>query len=124
MESLKKFNRNYTPDELDYSWKGRDFLNWMKSEGFETRTTWEDSYGLTKLAEKYANNVRICTDYYYWAKCTNSTMIRVYVFKIGIVVDFDYDCGGNMYSRFYGYEDGFENAWSNMITDITFEIQR
>jgi len=45
--------------------------------------------------------------------------INVYIFDNGIGIDFDYDCGGNSFTRWFSFDEyTFENAYDNMVDSV------
>lgn len=116
MGSLKEFD---APEKCyDYIWDS-DILNeFLESEGCEHITDkWEDSYGLERHTN-LAQNEDICRDYWYWAKLMNGYIFRIYVFNGCIIVDRDWDFGGNAGSSCYWFDRHFLDIWDNVINDI------
>lgn len=125
MQTLRQFNDNYegcigsTFDFDDHHWQ-----SWLESEGFEHIVGyWEDSYGFTNYFKDKVDNEFVRTDYWYWVKCFNYFTIRIYVFRNCVVVDKDWDCGGNAGGRVYEFECwSIEEIWDQIIEYIKFNI--
>lgn len=85
-------------------------LKWLESEGFE----WLEN-------DSYCDKL---IDYPYEANCFQKRIycnysIGIYIFSNGIGVDFDYDCGGNSFAKFWKFEDyTFEDAYDKMVDCI------
>ena len=104
----------------DHYWQ-----SWLESEGFEHITlTTEDSYGFLQRYPDERYNAFLRNDYWYWCKCFKYFIIRIYVFRNCVIVDKDWDCGGNAGGRVYDFDSWtIEEIWGQIIDYIKFNIQ-
>lgn len=126
MQTLRQFDDNYevcTDSSFDFD--DRYWQSWLESEGFEHITlTTEDSYGFLQRYPDERYNAFLRNDYWYWCKCFKHFMIRIYVFRNCVVVDKDWDCGGNAGGRVFEFELwSIEEIWDQIIEYIKFNIQ-
>lgn len=124
MQSLRQFDDNYETLENSFDFDNPSWQSWLESEGFEHIIGyWEDSYGFTNYFKDEADNKFIRTDYWYWGKCFNYFMIRIYVFRNCVIVDKDWDCGGNCGGRVFEFECwSIEDIWDQIIEYIKANI--
>lgn len=126
MQTLRQFDDNYegcTDSRFDFD--DHHWQSWLESEGFEHIIGyWEDSYGFTNYFKDEVDNAFARTNYWYWCKCFNPFMIRIYVFRNCVVVDKDWDCGGNAGGRVYEFECwSIEEIWDQIVEYIKFNVQ-
>ena len=126
MQSLRQFNDNYevcTDSSFDFD--DRHWQSWLESEGFEHITNkTEDSYGFLQRYPYERYNAFLRNDYWYWCKYFDHFVFRIYVFRNCVVVDKDWDCGGNAGGRIYKFEHwSIEEIWDQIIEYIKFNIQ-
>lgn len=125
MQTLRQFDDNYNActdnffDFDDHYWQ-----SWLESEGFEHIIgKWEDSYGFVDNYPSLRNDESIRTNYWYWSKCLDCFIFRIYVFRNCIVVDTDWDCGGNAGGRTFDHtEIPFDLIWDDVIEYIKESI--
>lgn len=125
MQSLRQFDDNYeeyTNSSFDFD--DRYWQSWLESEGFEHITDkTEDSYGFVDRYPALRHSESIRANYWYWCKCFNHFIIRIYVFRNCVIVDKDWDCGGNAGGRVYEFELwSIEEIWGQIIEYIKFNI--
>ena len=126
MQSLRQFDDNYevcTDNHFDFDdhyWQA-----WLESEGFEHITDkTEDSYGFTTYYPHMISNYLYRNDYWYWCKCLGCFTFRIYIFRNCVVIDKDWDCGGNAGGRVFEFELwSIEEIWGQIIDYIKFNIQ-
>ena len=126
MQSLRQFDDNYTEhtnssfDFDDHYWQ-----SWLESEGFTHITDkTEDSYGFLQHYRDERYNAFLRNDYWYWSKCLDCFIFRIYVFRNCVVVDKEWDCGGNAGGRVYEFDCwSIEEIWGQIIDYIKFNIQ-
>lgn len=126
MQSLRQFDDNYEVcadnsfDFDDHYWQ-----SWLESEGFEHITDkTEDSYGFLERYPDECYNVFLRNDYWYWCKLMGCYIFRIYVFRNCIIIDKDWDCGGNCGGRVYEFELwSIEESWDQIIEYIKLNIQ-
>ena len=126
MQSLRQFDDNYTErtnsafDFDDHYWQ-----SWLESEGFTHITDkTEDSYGFLQYYRDERYNAFLRNDYWYWSKCLDCFIFRIYVFRNCVVVDKEWDCGGNAGGRVYEFDCwSIEEIWGQIIDYIKFNIQ-
>lgn len=126
MQSLRQFDDNYEVcidnhfDFDDHYWQ-----SWLESEGLEHITDKaEDSYGFTTHYPHMISNYLYRNNYWYWSKCLGCFTFRIYIFRNCVVVDKDWDCGGNAGGRVFEFELwSIEEIWDQIIEYIKFNIQ-
>lgn len=126
MQTLRQFDDNYegrinSPFDFDNQhWK-----SWLESEGFEHITDkTEDSYGFLQHYPDERYNAFLRNNYWYWIKCLDCFIFRIYVFRNCVVVDKDWDCGGNRGGRVYEFECwSIEDIWNDIIEYINENIE-
>lgn len=113
MQSLKQFDesRKCEDDKL-FDFESRFCKNWLLSEGFEHITdSTEDSYGFLR------NN------YWYWSKSLGDYIFRIYVFRDCIILDKDWNTGGNAGGRYFNIKEKPINViWDEIIEYIKFNL--
>lgn len=117
MQSLRQFDKTVDKERgIHFDFDDPAWNDWLYSEGFEhiTQRT-ENSYGFTTHYPHMISNYLYRNNYWYWCKCFNHFIIRIYVFRNCVVVDKDWDCGGNAGGRVFEFE-----LWS--IAEIWDEI--
>ena len=116
-EMLKAFN-------MDIASMNSAF-GWLKSEGFEHITNkTEDSYGFLERYPDERYNAFLRNNYWYWAKCFKYFIIRIYVFRNCVIVDKDWDCGGNAGGRVFEFELwSIDEIWDEIIQYIKTNIE-
>lgn len=125
MQSLRQLDdiyEVYTDNCFDFD--DRHWQSWLESEGFEHITNkTEDSYGLLQRYPDERYNAFLRNDYWYWSKCFKYFIIRIYVFRNCVIVDKDWDCGGNAGGRVYGFECwSIDEIWDQIIDYIKFNL--
>lgn len=126
MQTLRQFDDNYevcTDSSFDFD--DHHWQSWLESEGFEHITDkTEDSYGFVDRYPALRHSESIRTNYWYWCKYFDHFVIRIYVFRNCVVVDKDWDCGGNAGGRVYEFDYWtIEEIWGQIIDYIKFNIQ-
>ena len=126
MQTLRQFDDNYgvsTDNSFDFD--DHHWQSWLESEGFEHICGyWEDSYGFLDKYPALRHSELIRTNYWYWSKCLDCFIFRIYVFRNCVVVDKDWDCGGNAGGRVYDFDSwSIEEIWGQIIEYIKFNIQ-
>ena len=122
MQSLKQFDN--TVDEEKGIYFDFDDPMWydrLYSEGFERMSKCEDSY----TYHEYANNCYLLnnTDYWYWARCFDYWLFRIYIFRDCIICEKEYDCGGFAGSRYFNTEETpIDEIWDEIIEYIKTNI--
>lgn len=86
-------------------------------EGFEWKDL-IDSY--TRKNNRNESRHRGCYKKYFDG---GGTDIFVYVCEDGIEIDQDYDCGGNLNTKFIEFGEKFEDAWDEAV-DYVQELKR
>lgn len=125
MQSLKQFDesRKCEDDKL-FDFESRFCKNWLLSEGFEHITdSTEDSYGFLQHNpdEKYNSFLR--NNYWYWSKSLGDYIFRIYVFRNCIILDKDWDTGGNAGGRYFDIKEKPINIiWDEIIEYIKFNL--
>jgi len=88
-----------------------EIISHIKNEGFVINNNNSYCYNLynTDWQDKcYYKNVE-----------SSGYTINVYIFENGIGVDFDYDCGGNSFTRWFSFDDcTFESAYDSMVDTV------
>jgi hypothetical protein len=123
MQSLKQFDNDYTSVEDDKYFDFDDpmWYDWLYSEGFERMSKYEDSY----TYREYANNCYLLnnTDYWYWAKCFDYWLFRIYIFRDCIICEKEYDCGGLAGNIYFNTEETpINEIWDEIIEYIKANI--
>lgn len=121
MQSLKQFDelRHYEDDNY-FVFDDWDCKSWLLSEGFEHITNeTEDSYGFLQYNPDERHNAFLRNDYWYWSKLMGCYIFRVYVFRNCIIIDKDWDCGGNAGGRYFDINETPINViWDEIIEYI------
>lgn len=102
MQSLKQFDKGYTSVEDDkyFDFDDPNWHCWLRSEGFKHITDrTEDSYGFTNHYPEKRYNSFLRNNYWYWSKLMGCYIFHIYVFRNCIIIDKDWDCGGNAGGR-------------------------
>jgi hypothetical protein len=125
MQSLKQFDDDYEVLEESFDFDDRYWQSWLESEGFKHITDkTEDSYGFLQRYPDELYNAFLRNDYWYWSKCFKYFIIRIYVFRNCVIVDKDWDCGGNAGGRVYDFDSwSIEEIWGQIIDYIKFNIK-
>ena len=126
MQSLRQFDDNYEMcTESSFDFDDRRWQAWLESEEFEHITdNTEDSYGCTTYYPHMISNYLYRNNYWYWSKCLDCFIFRIYVFRNCVVIDKDWDCGGNAGGRVYDFDSwSIEEIWGQIIDYIKFNIQ-
>lgn len=123
MQSLKQFDKDYTSikDDKYFDFDDPNWHYWLCSEGFERMSKCEDSY----TYREYANNRYLLnnTDYWYWAKCFDYWLFRIYIFRDCIICEKEYDCGGLAGSRCFDITlFTMKEIWDEIIEYIKANI--
>ena len=126
MQTLRQFDDNYgvsTDNSFDFD--DHHWQSWLESEGFEHITDkTEDSYGFTTHYPHMISNYLYRNNYWYWSNCLGCFIFRIYIFRNCVVVDKDWDCGGNAGGRVYDFDSwSIEGIWGQIIEYIKFNIQ-
>ena len=79
------------------------------SEGFEWKTS-NDSYAKPRINEQGTGCYKMLAGHSY-----GDWPIYVYICVDGIEVDNDYECGGNSSTRFFSFENSFEETYDQMV---------
>ncbi len=98
-----------------------EILGYIFGEGFEWRDS-NDSY----YTYNNDNNNRNLKNYGCYKKYEdgNGTDIYIYICEDGIEIDQDYDCGGNLSSWFFPFDESFENVYDQMVKCVNNIKQR
>lgn len=126
MQSLRQFDDSCEGCvDSHFDFDDSHWQSWLESMGFEHIIGyWENSYGFTERFGDEVNNELVRADYWYWCKYFNHFVFRIYVFRNCVVVDKDWDCGGNAGGRVYEFELwSIEEIWDQIIDYIKFNIQ-
>lgn len=126
MQTLKQFDNNYEVHiDNSFDFDNRHWQSWLESEGFVHITDkTEDSYGFLRHYPDARYNSFLRNDYWYWSKCLGCFTFRIYVFRNCVVVDKDWDCGGNAGGRVYDFDSwSIEEIWWQIIDYIKFNIK-
>ena len=122
MQSLKQFNKHEKNEELLYfDFDDPTWYDWLYAEGFERMAKEEDSY----TYHEYANDCYLLnyTDYWYWSKCFDYWLFRIYVFRDCIICEKEYDCGGFAGNRYFNTkETPINEIWDSIIEYIKENI--
>lgn len=126
MHSLRQFDDNYeerTNNPFDFD--DNHWQSWLKSEGFVHITDeTEQSYGFTTHYPHMISNYLYRNNYWYWSKCLDCFIFRIYVFRNCVVIDKDWDCGGNVGGRVFEFELwSIKEIWDQIIEYIKLNIQ-
>lgn len=124
MQSLKQFDDDYNISEY-FNFDDPRWQYWLESEGFvHFDGKWEDSYGFVANYPSLKHSESVRANYWYWSKCIDCFIFRIYVFRNCVVIDKDWDCGGNAGGRTFDHtEIPFDIIWDDVIEYIKFSIQ-
>lgn len=126
MQTLRQFDDNYesrTNNPFDFD--NQHWKSWLKSEGFVHITNeTEMSYGFLQHYPDERYNAFLRNNYWYWSRCLDCFIFRIYVFRNCVIVDKDWDCGGNCGGRVYEFECwSIEDIWNDIIEYIKENIE-
>jgi len=115
---MKSLNDNPTSTKsLNHGVLTKSIIEYLKSEGFEYFKN--DSYTLNK-AMLYDDSIvreEVCLQKY--IGICDCYAITAYVYEQGIGIDFDYDCGGNAYTKYWSFKHNtVEDAYDQMVDAI------
>lgn len=122
MQSLRQFNKHEKNEEsLYFDFDNPTWYEWLYSEGFERMSKEEDSYTYREYCgDKYLLNY---SDYWYWSKCFDYWLFRIYIFRDCIICEKEYDCGGFAGSRYFNIkETPINEIWDSIIGYIKENI--
>lgn len=124
MQSLRQFDKTVDEEKgIYFDFDDPAWNDWLYSEGFERIQRDEDSYTYCQYCdhEKYSLN---STDYWYWAKCFNYWLFRIYIFRDCIICEKEYDCGGFAGSRYFDTkETPLSEIWDEIIHYIKTNVE-
>ena len=121
MQSLKQFDElRHSEDDSYFVFDEWKYRKWLLSEGFEHITDeTEDSYGFLQYNPDERYNAFLRNNYWYWSKLMGCYIFRIYVFRNCIIIDKDWDCGGNAGSRCFDIKETPINViWDEIIEYI------
>ena len=122
MQSLKQFDKTVDKKKgIHFDFDDPAWHDWLSSEGFKRMERDEDSYTYREYCEYgyLLNN----TDYWYWAKCFDYWLFRIYIFRDCIICEKEYDCGGLAGSRYFNTkETPIDEIWDEIIEYIKANI--
>ena len=123
MQSLRQFDKSEsTEQKIYFDFDDPMWYDWLYSEGFERMSKCEDSY----TYREYANDCYLLnhTDYWYWAKCFDHWLFRIYIFRDCIICVKEYDCGGFAGSRYFDVKEySISDIWDQIIEYIKGNIE-
>ena len=126
MQSLKQFDNDYTSVEDDkyFDFDDPNWHYWLRSEGFKYITDrMEDSYGFINHYPEFRTNYEIRSKYWEWSKWIDGYIFHIYVFRNSIVIDKDWDCGGNAGGRCFDITIfTMKEIWDEIIDYIKANI--
>ena len=124
MQTLRQFDDNYNVSEY-FNFDDPQWQSWLENEGFEHIIgKWEDSYGFVDNYPSLRNDESIRTNYWYRSTYLDCFIFRIYVFRNCVVIDKDWDFGGNAGGRTFDHtEIPFDIIWDDVIEYIKFSIQ-
>ena len=117
MQSLRQFDKKSPKEDVIYfSFDDPKWFDWLYSEGFEKVNGAEDSYTYREFSDSYEFNRY---NYWYWVKCFNDWLFRIYVFRDAIICEKEYECGGFAGCRQYRpAETPIAEIWDDIIEYI------
>jgi hypothetical protein len=121
MQSLKQFDEVKHSEGDNYFVFGNwQWTKWLLSEGFEhISDKTENSYGFLQYNPDERYNSFLRNNYWYWSKLMGCYIFRIYVFRNCVVVDKDWDCGGNAGGRCFDVKETPINViWDQIIEYI------
>lgn len=125
MQSLRQFdNPKFKAEEIYFKFNEPYWQDWLKSEGFEHIVgKTEDSYTYQETCPETENIPYYNQDYWYWVKCFNGWLFRIYVFRNCIICEKEFECGGFAGSRSFTIDIPINEIWDDIIEYIKFNIQ-
>lgn len=125
MQSLKQFDEiRHSEDDKYFVFDNWHWTKWLLSEGFEHITNkTEDSYGFLQYNPDEQYNAFLRNNYWYWSKLMGCYIFRIYVFRNCIIVDKDWDCGGNAGGMYFDIKEySMQEIWDQIIGYIKSNI--
>jgi len=107
MKSLNSSTAKYCP--LDNGLFTPKILEYILDEGFKWRDN-NDSYSEHRELKNYG-----C---YHKYEDGNGVDIFIFICEDGIEIDKDLDCGGNMSSWFFPFNESFEDVYDKMVNCV------
>ena len=117
MQSLRQFDKKSPKEDAVYfDFDDPKWYDWLYSEGFERMQRNEDSYTYREFGDSYEFNRY---NYWYWVKCFNDWLFRIYVFRDAIICEKEYECGGFAGCRQYRpTETPIAKIWDDIVEYI------
>ena len=82
----------------------------------------EDSYTYHEYCDVNTYDLN-STNYWYWARCFDYWLFRIYIFCDCIICEKEYDCGGFAGSRYFNVEEySMSDIWDQIIEYIKTNI--
>lgn len=124
MQSLKQFDKTHPDEEKIYfDFDDPSWYDWLYSEGFERMQRNEDSYTYCQYCDRNLYELN-STNYWYWAKCFDYWLFRIYIFRNCIICEKEYECGGFAGSRYFDTsETPLAEIWHQIIEYIKDNIK-
>lgn len=124
MQSLKQFDKTHPDEEKIYfDFDDPSWYDWLYSEGFERMQRNEDSYTYCQYCDRNLYELN-STNYWYWAKCFEHWLFRIYIFRNCIICEKEYECGGFAGSRYFDTaETPLAEIWYQIIEYIKDNIK-
>ena len=123
MQSLRQFDKSVDKEKgIYFNFDDPSWYEWLYSEGFERMQRNEDSY----TYHEYAGDCYLLnsTDYWYWAKCFDYWLFRIYIFRDCVICEKEYDCGGFAGSRYFDVQlYSMSDIWDQIIEYIKVNIE-
>lgn len=123
MQSLRQFDKSESTEENVYfDFDDPIWYDWLYSEGFERIQRDENSYTYCQYCNRNAYELN-STNYWYWARCIDRWLFRIYIFRDCIIYEKEYDCGGFAESRYFDIKEySMSDIWDQIIEYIKSNI--
>ena len=124
MQSLRQFDKTIDEEKgIYFDFDDPAWYDWLYSEGFDHLVgKTEDSYTYSQYCDVNMYELN-STNYWYWAKCFNYWLFRIYIFSDCIICEKEYDCGGFAGSRHFDTkETPLGEIWDEIIHYIKTNI--
>lgn len=123
MQSLRQFDKTIEEEKVIYfDFDDPDWYDWLYSEGFERMQRNENSYTYQEYCDRNTYELN-STDYWYWARCFDHWLFRIYIFRDCIICEKEYECGGFAGSRHFDVKEySMSDIWDQIIEYIKSNI--
>ena len=123
MQSLRQFDKTIEEEKVIYfDFDDPDWYDWLYSEGFERMQRNEDSYTYQDYCDRNTYELN-STNYWYWARCFDYWLFRIYIFRDCIICEKEYECGGLAGSRYFDVKEySMSDIWDQIIEYIKSNI--